>query len=154
ALRRNALEEHAGRTVQLRNNHALGTVDDERAVLRHQWDFAEEDLLLLNIAYALRAGLGILRVYSEPDRDLERSRVGHAALLALHYVVLQLQADRIAALVAERDDVLVERAALVAEHIARMKRIGLDRRAAGWIAAGRAQMVEPFQVPALALPVT
>ena len=48
----------------------------------------------------------------------------HAALLALRHVVLQLQADRVAALVAERDDVLVERAALMAEHVAGMERIG------------------------------
>src|SRR5262249_19044435 len=49
ALRRDALEEDAGRAVQLADNDALGTVNDERAVVRHQRDFAEEDFLLLYI---------------------------------------------------------------------------------------------------------
>src|SRR5438046_2536765 len=74
-------------------------------------------------------------------------------LLTFDDVVLQLQAHRVAAFVAERDDVLVERAALVAQHIARMKRIGFDGGAAAWIAASRAQVVQAFQVAALALPV-
>ena len=53
ALRRNALEEDAGRTVQLADDHALGAVDDERAVVRHQRNFAEEDFLFLDVANAL-----------------------------------------------------------------------------------------------------
>ena len=59
--------------------------------------------------------------------------------------------DRVAALVAERDHVLVERAAMVAKHVARMERIGADGGAA--IPAGGPQMVQAFQVAALALPV-
>src|SRR5205814_61443 len=118
ALRRHALEEHAGRAVELRDNHALRSIDDERAVLGHQRDLPEEDLLLLDVAHALDPGLGIFGVDGEPDRDLERRGVGHAALLALDHVVLELEADRVAALVAERDDVLIERAALMAEHVA------------------------------------
>ena len=59
----------------------------------------------------------------------------------------------IAAAVAEGDDVLVEGAAAVAQHVAQMERIGLDGRAASRIAAGGAQMVQPLQVSALALPV-
>jgi hypothetical protein len=42
------LEEHAGRTVQLRHDHALGAVDDERALVGHQGHFAHVDLLLLH----------------------------------------------------------------------------------------------------------
>src|SRR6202041_1037314 len=41
ALRRNALEKHAGRAVQLRYDYALGPVDDEGAVVGHQRDFTE-----------------------------------------------------------------------------------------------------------------
>ena len=43
-------EEHAGRTVQLADDHALGAVNDEGAVLRHQRNVAEEYFLFLNIA--------------------------------------------------------------------------------------------------------
>ena len=89
--------------------------------------------------------------YRQPDGDFERRGVGHAALLALLHVVLQLQAHRVAALVAKSDDVLVERSAMAAEHVAGMKGIRADGRAA--IAAGRAQMVQALQIPAFALPV-
>src|ERR1039457_6453837 len=53
SLRRHALEEHAGRAVQLGHDDALGAVDDEGAVVRHQRDFAEEDFLFLDVADAL-----------------------------------------------------------------------------------------------------
>src|SRR5579859_7178461 len=79
ALRRNTLEEHAGRAVQLRNNDALGPINDERAVLGHQRNFAEEDLLLLDVADGLVAALRILIEYGQPDRDLERRGVSHTA---------------------------------------------------------------------------
>ncbi len=42
------LEEHAWRTVQLRHDDALGTVDDERAVVGHQGHFAHVNLLLFH----------------------------------------------------------------------------------------------------------
>src|SRR6185369_17359246 len=41
------LEEHAWRTVQLRNDHALGTVDHERTSGGHERNFAHVDFLLL-----------------------------------------------------------------------------------------------------------
>ena len=41
-------EEHARRAVQLRDDHALGAVDDERAVLGHERNLAHVDLLLLH----------------------------------------------------------------------------------------------------------
>ena len=104
--------------MQLRNDDALGPVDDEGAVVGHQRDFAVEDFLFLDIADALDAGIGVLRIDGEADGDLERRSICHAAGLALHHVVLELQADRVAALVAESDDVLVKRSAVVAEHIA------------------------------------
>ena len=118
ALCRHAFEEHAGRTVQLRNDDAFGTVDDEGTVLRHQRNFAEEDFLLLDVADGLLAALGILVENREANGDFERRRIGHAALFALGHVVLELQAHGIAAAVAERDDVLVERSAAMAKHIA------------------------------------
>ena len=145
------LEKHARRTVQLADDYAFGAVDDERAVLRHQRNIAEENFLFLDIANGLRAGVGILVVNREADRDLERRGVRHAALLALIHVVLELQRDRIAALVAERRRVLIERAALRAQHVAGLIRIRDNGSAA--IPAGGAQVVQAAQMAALALPV-
>ena len=151
ALRLNALEEHARGAVQLRNDDALGAVDDERSVVRHQRNFAEEDFLLLDVADGFLLRLGILGVDGEPDGDLERSGIRHAALLALLHVVFQLQTDRVAALVAERDDVLVERAAMVAENVAGVERVGADGRSA--VPAGGAKVMQSLQVAAFAFPV-
>ncbi len=41
--------KHAGRTMQLADNNPLGSVDDKRAVICHQRNFAKIDLLLLDI---------------------------------------------------------------------------------------------------------
>ena len=60
-------------------------------------------------------------------------------------------ADGIAALIAEGRRILVERAALVADHVAGLIGIGDNGRAA--IAASGAQMVQALQVAALAFPV-
>ena len=54
------LKEDAGRTVELRDDDALGAVDDEGAVLRHQRDVAEEDFLLLHVAQVLTPVSGSL----------------------------------------------------------------------------------------------
>src|ERR1039458_1001959 len=60
-------------------------------------------------------------------------------------------ADRVAALIAEGDDVLVEGPAVVAQDVAGVERVGADGGAA--VAAGRTQVVQAFEVAALALPV-
>ena len=137
--------------MQLADDDALGAVDDERAVVGHQRNVAEEDFLFLDVADILRAGVGILVVNGEADGDLERRGIGHAAFLAFVHVVLELHADRVAALLAKRRRVFVERAALGAEHVAGLVRIGDDRGAA--TPAGGAQVVQPLQVAALAFPV-
>ncbi len=97
------------------------------------------------------ARVRILVVDRKADGDLERRGIGHAALFAFGNVVLQLQRDRVAALVAERGRVLVECAALGAQHVAGFVRVGYHRSAA--IAAGGAQVVQAAQVAALAFPV-
>ncbi len=81
------VEEDAGAAVQLADDDALGPVDDEGTVLRHQGDLTEVDLLLLDVANGTLTALrGV--VDDELDRDLDRRRVGHAALAALVHVVL------------------------------------------------------------------
>ena len=84
------VEEHAGRAVQLRDDDALGAVDDERARVGHQRDLAEVDLLLLHVADRLDAGLLVDVPHDEADDDLDRRGERHAAGAALVDVVLGL----------------------------------------------------------------
>ena len=84
------MEEGAGRAMQLRDHDPLGAVDDESPVVGHQRDVTEVDLLLLDVADRLDSGFRILVPHHEPDGDLERYGVGHATLLALLDVVLEL----------------------------------------------------------------
>ena len=145
------LKEHARRAVQLADDHTLGAIDNKCAVGGHQWHVTEKDLLLLNVADGAVASLRIFFIDRQAHGHLERRRIGHAALFALADVILQLQADGVTALVAEVRSVGIVCAALAAEHITRVKWIGDDSRSA--IAAGRTQVVQTFQVAALALPV-
>src|SRR6202158_3301623 len=137
--------------MELADDDALGAVDDERAVLGHQRDVAEVDLLLLDVADGLDAGLGVLVPDHEADRHLQRHGVGHAALLAFVDVVLQLEADGVAADVADVAAGLVRLAAARAENLAVAVGIGNQGGAAG--AARLAQVVQPLELAALALPV-
>jgi hypothetical protein len=144
-------EEDARRAVELRDDDALGAVDDERAVLGHQRDVAEEDFLFLGVAHVLDAGVGVLVVDEEAEGDFQRNAVGHPALLALFHRVLHLQVDGVAADVADLDAILVDHAALLAAHRLFMRVIGDDLRAA--VRAGHAQVLETLELAALALPV-
>ena len=82
------VDEQARRPVQLAHHHPLGAVDDERAVLGHQGQGAEIDLLLLDVPDGLglhfRPGL----VNHQADSNLHGDFEGHAPLLALVHVVL------------------------------------------------------------------
>ena len=62
SLRGVGLEEDARRAVKLADDDALGAVDDERPVFRHQGDFAEIDFLLLNVPDGALAGVAVLFV--------------------------------------------------------------------------------------------
>ena len=53
------VEQHARRTVHLADDDALGAVDDEGAVLRHERHVAHVDVLLLDIDDRLGLGVGI-----------------------------------------------------------------------------------------------
>src|SRR5678816_4886577 len=97
--------------MKLRNDDALGTVDNERTVVRHQRDFAEEDFFFLDVADRQDFRVRILVEDSEPDFYLQRNAVAHAAFLALLLVVLVLQTDRLAAVFAKLWTNEVERAA-------------------------------------------
>ena len=84
------VEEHARAAVQLADDDALGAVDDERAVVGHQRDLAEVDLLLLDVADRLRPGLLVGVPDDQAHDDLDRRGERHAALAALVDVVLGL----------------------------------------------------------------
>jgi hypothetical protein len=145
-------EEHAGRAVQLADDYALGAVNNESAVLRHQRNVAEENFLLFNVADGTVAGLSVLVENRQTHGDLERRGISHAALFALGHVIFQLQSHRVAALVAEVGRVGVVGAALAAQHFAGMERVGDDGVAA--IFASGAEVMQALEVAALALPVT
>src|ERR1700686_5013396 len=147
---RGRLKEHARRAVQLADDDTLRAIDDERAVLRHQRNVAEKYFLLFDVADGTIAGF-ILIPDGKPHRNFERRGISHAALFALRHVILQLQSNRVAALVTEVRSVGVVRAALVAQNISRMERVRDHRRSA--ILTSGAQVMQPFQVAALALPV-
>mgnify|MGYP001168442486 CR=1 FL=1 len=74
--------------MELRNDDALRPIDYESAVLGHDRDFPEVDLLLLHVANRLGT-FGIIPS-NESNRHLERRGVGHASLKALLDVVLRL----------------------------------------------------------------
>ena len=82
------IEQHTGRTVHLADDDALGAVDDERAVLRHQRHVAHVDVLLLDIEDGAGFGFGIDFEDDQPQRHFHRRRVGDAALAAFDGVVL------------------------------------------------------------------
>ncbi len=71
------IEENAWRPVQLRHDDALGTVDHERSVLGHEWNFTHVNVLFLYVLNGLRAGLFIIN--NEADFDSERAGISCAA---------------------------------------------------------------------------
>src|SRR3546814_6207132 len=72
------IKEHARRTMHLRHDHALGAVDDERAVLRHQRHVAHVDVLLLDIEHRTGFGIGIDLEYDQAqDRKSTRLNSSH-----------------------------------------------------------------------------
>ncbi len=83
------VEEHARRTVHLRDDDALGAVDDERAVVGHERNVAHVDILLLDVLDRTGARLLVHIEHDEAQLHLERCGKRHAALAALVDVVLR-----------------------------------------------------------------
>ena len=83
------IEEHARAAMHLRDDDALGAVDDEGAVRGHERHVAHVHVLLLDVLDRLGLGLGIDVEHDEAQRHLERRRVGHAALAALVDIVFR-----------------------------------------------------------------
>ena len=87
------VEQDARRTVHLADDDALGAVDDEGAVARHQGHVAHVDVLLLDIDDRLGLGVGIDFEGGEAQRDAHRRGIGQPALAALVGVILGIFED-------------------------------------------------------------
>ena len=85
---------------ELRHDHALGPVDDERAPLRHHREVAHEDPLLADLA-------GLL--VDEADGHRERGLVGQVLLAALLDRELRLPEFEVAELDRQRAGVVLDR---------------------------------------------
>ena len=83
------IEKHTRRTVHLRNDDPLGSVDDERAVHRHQGHVSHIDILLLDVLDRPCGGVGIDIEYDQAQGYFERRGVGHAALAAFVDVIFR-----------------------------------------------------------------
>lgn len=78
------VEEHTRRAVQLRDDDALGAVDDEGTVVGHQRDFAQIDLLLLHVLDGLGRRLAV--VDHQAHGHAQRRAIAHATLTAFTLV--------------------------------------------------------------------
>ena len=138
--------------MKLRHDDALSSVDDECAIVGHQRNFAEEDFFFLNVANRFDVCIRVFVVNGQPNLDFKWHAVAHAALLTLLLVVFVLKANRLAAIWAKLRPHRVESAANVTERFSRTQRIDFDTGAA--VLARGAQILQPFEVAALALPIT
>ena len=116
ALATVVVEEHAGRAMQLRNDDALGAVDDERAVVGHERQFAEVDLLLAHVLDGLLGARGFLVEHDETNLDAQRRGIGEATQLALFHVengvteaIAHVLQDRVARIAGDREHGLESR---------------------------------------------
>ena len=84
------VEEHARGAVHLGDDDPFRAVHHEGAVRRHERHVAHVDVLFLDVLHRLRAGILVHIEHDEAERDLQRRRIGHVALLAFLDVVLRL----------------------------------------------------------------
>ena len=83
------IEEHTGRTVHLRDDHALGAVHDEGTVRCHQGHVAHIDILFLDVADRTGTGDLVLFPHLKAQCHFQRRRIGQAALLALFDIIFR-----------------------------------------------------------------
>ena len=107
------VEEHARGAVQLRDDDTLGAVDDEGAVVGHERQLAEVDLLLAHVLDRLLGAGGLLVEDDEAHLHAQRGGVGEPAQLALLDVehrlaepVADVLERSVAAVARDREDAL------------------------------------------------
>ena len=82
-------EENAGRTVQLADNHSFRTVDDERALFRHQGNLTHVDVVLADFLNRFR--LGSVAVENlKLNLGTQAAAIRQAAQLAFFHVEFRL----------------------------------------------------------------
>jgi hypothetical protein len=69
--------------VHLADDHALSTINDEGAVVRHERHVAHVNILLLDIEDRTRFGFRINLKHDQAQRDLHRCSISNPALTAL-----------------------------------------------------------------------
>ena len=84
------VEKDAWRAVHLADDDALGSVDDERPVFRHQRHVAHVDVLFLDIEDRARGGVLIDFEDDQAQRHLQGRGICHVTLLALVGVVFRI----------------------------------------------------------------
>src|SRR5688572_4284997 len=104
--------------MQLGNDDALGTVDNESTVVGHQRNFTEEHFLFFNVTNRQCFRFRILVINRQTDLYFERNAIAHAAFLTLLLIVFVFQSNGLAAVFTELWADGVERSALVAERFA------------------------------------
>jgi len=77
------IEEHARAAMQLGDDDTLGAIDDEGAVVGHERQFTEVNLLLAHILDRLLRARGFLVVHHKAHFDAQRCSVGQPTQLAL-----------------------------------------------------------------------
>ena len=110
------VEEHAGATMQLGNDDALGAVHDERTVVRHQREFAEEHRLFSDVALKLLGAGGVLLINAQLHLHAQGRGIGEPAELALldvepgatEFVALEIE-DCVPAVTGDREHALERR---------------------------------------------
>ena len=80
------VEEHARAAVQLGHDHALGAIDDERAVIGHERQLTEVDLLLADVLDGLLRARRILVEHHQSHLHAQRGGVGETTQLALLHI--------------------------------------------------------------------
>ncbi len=83
------IEEHARAAVHLADDHTLGAVDDEGALVRHEGHVAHVDVLLLDIQDRLGACILVNLEHDQTQRDLQRRGIGQPALDTLVDVIFR-----------------------------------------------------------------
>ena len=81
------IEKDPGRAVQLADDDPLGSVDDEGTVFGHQRNFAEIDLLLLDIADRLNPRFLVDIPGNQAYPNLHGGGKGHPPLMTLVHIV-------------------------------------------------------------------
>ena len=84
------LEDDAGRALELVDDDALGSVDDEGSLFGHQGQGSKIDILFLDIANGAGFGLVVHVIDDEADLDAHRGFIGKTLGDAFRLIVLGL----------------------------------------------------------------